>query len=56
MRHGMQGHVAEPRDPTQCLGDAEKAWTSGRGHASPRIRSGGATWQCERLASDGPMG
>ena len=43
MRHGTQGHVAEPRKPTRCLGGAD-AW---QGHASPRGRPGGAMWQCE---------
>ena len=47
MRHGTQGHMAEPREPTRCLGvaDSVDAW---QGHASPLGRPGGATWQCER--------
>ena len=35
MRHGMQGHVAEPREPTRVLvwrGGGADVW---RGHASP---------------------
>ena len=43
MRHGTQGHVAEPREPTRCLGGTEEARTRGRGHTSPRGRPGGAT-------------
>ena len=34
MRHGMQGHVAEPREPTRHLGGAEEARMRGRGHVA----------------------
>ena len=30
MRHGMQGHVAEPREPTQRLGGEDEARTHGK--------------------------
>ena len=52
MQHGTQGHVAALGRPTRVLawreGDAD-AW---QGHASPRRRSGGATWQRVKLAGD----
>ena len=45
MRHGTQGHVAVPHGPTRAL-----AWRRGgadawHGHASPRGRPSGVTWQ-----------
>ena len=46
-RETMQGHAAR-----RC---AQVARTHGRGHASPRRHSGGATWQ-GRLAGEGPTG
>ena len=42
MRHGMQGHMAAPRGPTR-----EGGVDTWQGHASPRGRQGGATWQHE---------
>ena len=51
MQHGTQGHVAAPRGPTG--GGGTDTW---QGHASPRGRPSGATWRCERLASDGAHG
>ena len=42
---------AAPRGPTH--GGGADMW---QGHTSPRGRPGGATWRCERLASDGPTG
>ena len=51
MRHGTQGHVAELQEPTQRLGGAKEARTRGRGHTSPRGRSGGATWQVRGAGS-----
>ena len=42
MRHGMQGHMAEPREPMR--GGGADTWQD---HVSPRRRLGGATWQCE---------
>ena len=56
MRHGTQGHVPEPCEPTWRLGGTEEALTHGRGHASPRGRLGGAMWQVRGLAVDGPTG
>ena len=57
MRHGTQGHVAEPREPTQAPawhGGGADAW---QGHTSPRGRLGGATWhEVFALVDDGPMG
>ena len=57
MRHGTQGHVAEPREPTQVptwRGGGTNAW---QGHMSPRERPGGATWhEVFGLADDGPTG
>ena len=53
MRHGTQGHMAEPCEPTRRLGGAEEARTSGRGPASPYRRPGGAMWQVRGLAVDG---
>ena len=54
MRRDTQGHVAEPREPTRCLGGAKEARTRGRGHASPHGRPGGATWRCEGWQVKGP--
>ena len=42
MRHGTQGHVAEPCKLTR--GGGADTWQD---HASPRERPSGATWQCE---------
>ena len=50
MRRGTQGHVAEPREPTQH----KVAQTRGRGHASPRGRPGGATWHEGGWQVEGP--
>ena len=56
MRHGTQGHVAEPREPTRCASDAQVARTRGRAtrvHADARVAPG----EDERgLAGEGPMG
>ena len=54
MRHGTQGHVAKPREPTRHLDGAEEERTRGRGHTSPRRRPGGTTWQCEGWQVKGP--
>ena len=56
MRHGTQGHVAEPQEPMWRLGGAKEAQTRGRGHASPCGHLGGATWLVRGLAGEGPMG
>ena len=56
MRHGMQGHMAEPHEPTWRLGGAEEAQMRGRGHVSPRGHPGSATWQVRGLAGEGPTG
>ena len=45
MRHGMQGHVAAPRGSTRALAWQEGSADAWQGHASPRGRPGGATWQ-----------
>ena len=41
MRHGKQGHVAEPREPTRRSSSAD-AW---QGHTGPRGSPRGATWR-----------
>ena len=41
MRHGTQGHVAEPLEPTRRLGGEKEARTRGRGHPSLGGRLGG---------------
>ena len=46
MRHGTQGHVAEPSSPPRAWG-RESGADASQGHASPCGRPGGATWQCE---------
>ena len=56
MQHGMQGHVAEPRKPTRCLGGVEEAQARGGGHASPRGRPSGVTWQVRGLEGEGSTG
>ena len=56
MRHGRQGHVAEPREPTRRLGGAEVARTRGRAmrvHANARVAPRG---NVRGLAGEGPMG
>ena len=56
MRHGMQGHVAEPREPTRCLGGAEVVRRRGRAmqvHASVQMAPHGSV---RGLASEGPTG
>ena len=45
MRHGTQGHVVEPCEPSLALVWREGGADAWRGHASPRGRPGGATWQ-----------
>ena len=54
MRHGTQGHVAEPSEPTRCLGGGKEARTHGKGHASPCGCPGGTTRQCEGWQVKGP--
>ena len=44
IRHGMQGHVVELREPTRRTGGAQVARMRGKGHTSPRGHPGGATW------------
>ena len=48
MRHGTQGHVAEPRESTQApawRGSGADAWGGAtRVHADARVA---LTWQCE---------
>ena len=54
MRHGMHGHVAEPREPTRCLGGEEVSWMRGRAtrvHADARVVPRGSV---RGLAGDGP--
>ena len=48
MRHGTQGHVVEPREPTRRLGGAKEALTCGRG---PRESTRTPGWR--HVASEG---
>ena len=50
-----QGHMAEPRKEPRWL-ERMRTRTRGRGHASPRGCTGGATWRVTGLAGEGPMG
>ena len=55
MRRSKQGHVAEPREPTQRASGAKMAWTCGRG---PR-ESTQTPVMCHvagGLAGEGPTG
>ena len=57
MRHGTQGHMAEPREPTQVPTWRRGGTNAWQGHMSPRERPGGATWhEVFGLADDGPTG
>ena len=56
MRHVTQGHMAERREPTQCLGGTKVARTRGRTtqvHADAQVAPRGSV---RGLASEGPTG
>ena len=56
MRHGMQGHMAKPLEPTRRLGGAEVARARGRAtrvHADAQVAARGSV---RGLEGEGPMG
>ena len=56
MRHGMQCHVAEPREPTRRMGGAEVVRACGKVtqvHADAQVAACGSV---RGLAGEGPTG